>query len=94
MICTIAKFIIEICVLNVLYWVLCGVLIGINPSAGIRMSKIHIGKKDIYPVLSDANDKVHICVISDNLYIIIENWSFIRSGYINIYIAFLYLQSI
>ena len=44
MICTIAKFIIEICVLNVIYWVICGILIGINPSAGIRMSKIHIGK--------------------------------------------------
>ena len=45
MIWTIAKFIIEICALNVIYWVICGVLIGINPSACIRMSKIHIGKK-------------------------------------------------
>ena len=45
MIWTIAKFIIEICALNVIYWVLCGVLIGINPAASIRMPRIRIGKK-------------------------------------------------
>lgn len=42
MMSNIILFIVKLCIINLLYWVLCGVLLGINPGARVRVSLVKI----------------------------------------------------
>lgn len=72
MMSNIILFIVKLCIINLLYWVLCGVLLGINPGSRVRVSWVKIRGIKPIPLLYITQMTKFTFVLSVWIYVAIS----------------------